>query len=458
LARLRASRVRPRFTGVCIPEQVTIGEMTASCVWLLALVANASSVSVLVTGDVVLRNEDVVAALQPLPAQLLAAQVVRVGSNPATDAARLKLERAQRAMATAERLTFELELQKAVDAYREALSLLDAGAEAIEDFSVIAQCQLRLGAVLLELNRVAQAKEAFTAAATLQTKVEADPARFNPNTVAQFARAQREALQAPSGSITLTGQPEGAQVRIDGRNVGTLPLSLRGLPPGHHWVKVTDEGHFTFVTQFVLEPARPAKLEVYLRETATPLEPLVRACTAPLTRGGAEIAAAQVRATGLNEAFVVTSRTLCQFFREPHLARALTFAMNDTAALAAARIALSESRFMGSPVAVLKSAPAPNLENAAAVKRLHPALAVLPFGGAQFLQHRTLVGGLFLGAELLLLATNIATAVVVLQDRDPQGGYFTPERSAALRVVNIAAFSALLVTVIGGGIDGLLHR
>ncbi|MEJ7602178.1 MAG: PEGA domain-containing protein, partial [Kofleriaceae bacterium] len=55
------------------------------------------------------------------------------------------------------------------------------------------------------------------------------------------------ALRGAAGMLSIVGEPQGAQVRIDGMPAGTLPVQLR-LVPGPHRIRVTQPGYTAFET------------------------------------------------------------------------------------------------------------------------------------------------------------------------------------------------------------------
>jgi hypothetical protein len=90
--------------------------------------------------------------------------------------------------------------------------------------------------------------------------------------------------------------------------------------------------------------------------------------------------------------------------------------------------------------------------------KVHPVLAILPFGAAQFVERRPLAAALFLVSEVLLLGANIGTYVAASRLRSPDGTYDQPVTAEALKWVANAALIGLIAEMVGGAIDGLLHR
>jgi hypothetical protein len=121
-------------------------------------------------------------------------------------------------------------------------------------------------------------------------------------------------------------------------------------------------------------------------------------------------------------------------------------------ASASAPIELKTQTPASAPVAV--TAPAKSKTRAA----VHPGLAWMPLGIAQFLEQRHLAGGLLLAAELLLAAVSTTTFALILADRLPSGAFNNAERNRSLQIVNLTSAGALLITAVVGAVDGELHR
>ncbi len=110
------------------------------------------------------------------------------------------------------------------------------------------------------------------------------------------------------------------------------------------------------------------------------------------------------------------------------------------------------------PPRVIAPATQPIVVQTVPRPRVHPAVALLPLGIGQFAEHRYVAGSLFLSAEILLLAANITTGILFFNDRAPVGSFYHPQTASTLQIVNLAALAALVLTVAGGAVDGLVHR
>ncbi len=76
-------------------------------------------------------------------------------------------------------------------------------------------------------------------------------------------RAARPAALA-TGSVTVDSRPRGAQVTIDGHALGVTPLSVPGLKPGEHAVRVVLAGYKPVSTTVTVKAGEAAKIAVTL--------------------------------------------------------------------------------------------------------------------------------------------------------------------------------------------------
>lgn len=80
------------------------------------------------------------------------------------------------------------------------------------------------------------------------------------------ARSTPAAKAAATGSVTVDSRPKGAQVTIDGRASGVTPLSVPGLSPGVHAVRVELAGHKPVTTTVTVKAGETAKIAVTLEQ------------------------------------------------------------------------------------------------------------------------------------------------------------------------------------------------
>lgn len=68
-----------------------------------------------------------------------------------------------------------------------------------------------------------------------------------------------------AASLTVLGAPDGAVVRLAGREVGKVPLTLSGLDPGRHSVELVAPAHDPWKAELLLEAGAATRVEATLR-------------------------------------------------------------------------------------------------------------------------------------------------------------------------------------------------
>jgi tetratricopeptide (TPR) repeat protein len=363
---------------------------------------------------------------------------------------------ANASLARGKKLAYEVDSGRAIAKFEEALAGFHRAAVAMTDFTPVAECLLHLGAAWLLEGREDRATTAFRQALALRSRAKLDPLVFNPDTVTFFRRIETAERRVPSGALTVNGQPEGATVAIDGHVEGELPLSIRNLPPGTHWLSVNKRGFSGFATQVLIPAGTAARQDVYLK----PVDPLSRILSglgnSQLSSDDLKALAATARDNAADAVVIVDST--------PQLGRVWD---NVNALLSApmpvrldAPQSWSELAAWVSPKAQPSSSAPTKVSVPAAPSRsqVSPWLALIPFGGGQFVEKRPVAGGLFAGSEIALLAINVIPAIMIATDRAADGTYFHAQRNASLQVVNQVAFTTLMAVLVYGAVDGMLHR
>ena len=344
---------------------------------------------------------------------------------------------------------FAMNANNAIRKYEEAIDLFERGLVAAKSFDLVTQSLTNLGATWLSLARPERATEAFQRALTLDPHLALDPAKFNPKTVAHFRAAERALANQARGSLTIDGSPAGATVWIDGRQVGRLPLTAPDLVTGEHWIVVGLQEHRRFASRITLRRGLPNRIDVFLE----PLSPALR-----VLRGGAvgddDANFFSEQADGAAQVLVVAGQNIINARAWRKRDGAFSNVVSGSTKEAVVDALADFLSFAASPA----SAPTLAQRIEAAPKRTPALLAILPLGIGQFVEHRPLAGALFLSGELLLIAANVATAVIANNDRVPQNYYSHAANDRVLQVINLSAFAGLIALIAGEGIEGYLKR
>lgn len=294
---------------------------------------------------------------------------------------------------------FVLRWKEALAAYDRAMRSLLSAPLTQEQRSRAWECALRWAAAAGEAGKDQEEVSAYGLALSLDAARDPEPRHFSPKIIAGVQHARTRRAQQKAAAMTVTGSPAGAEVWLDTRFVGRMPLSLSSLTPGKHALLVRQADHDAFAGPVSLRAEDTARIEIFLQPTgsATSSKPVVIVVPSPSATPP--------------------------------------------------------------PATPARTAVAPVLAASAPVRALvHPGASWLPLGIAQFLEHRPVAGALLLATQVALLVTNLTCYGLTLRDKGADGLYGNPARSEALKWVVNGTFIALGIDVIAGGIDGIVHR
>jgi len=82
--------------------------------------------------------------------------------------------------------------------------------------------------------------------------------------------AGAEAVPVTTGSLVFDSRPQGADIRLDGRLVGTTPFRLASVAVGEHTVRLELAGYRSVSTQVTVAPGRQARVAVTLEPAQPP--------------------------------------------------------------------------------------------------------------------------------------------------------------------------------------------
>ncbi len=296
----------------------------------------------------------------------------------------------------------EMRFETALTKYDEAVSLFARAMTAEGPWAPeLARCLADRGAHAVDLKRQDLAQNSFVRALTLTPSLVLSPRIYSPQVISLFQSTKRRVKSLPTATLTVVTTPSGATLEVDGVAMGNTPSSPT-LTATEHWIVVRRAGHEPVATSVIVSAGRVDKVELFLKVIETAASAPVQSSSAPI-------------------------------------------AIKNQPAVAAPAPA-------STPTALLIPA------KPKAGHSVHPGLAWMPLGIAQFLERRYVPGGLLLAAELLLAAASTTTFALIMVDRLPNGSFNNVERNRALQIVNLTSAGVLLVTAIIGAIDGELHR
>lgn len=107
--------------------------------------------------------------------------------------------------------------------------------------------------------RASNAEQMMGASLNLWPDQQASEYGWTMDTRTAFREVERSQAEAATGSVEISSDPDGAEVRIDGELKGFTPLEVKGLAAGQHWVEATIDGYYRG-GQFVAVPAGDASI------------------------------------------------------------------------------------------------------------------------------------------------------------------------------------------------------
>jgi tetratricopeptide (TPR) repeat protein len=150
-------------------------------------------------------------------------------------------EAADKQLAKAAKYLKKLNFGRAEKAFNKAIEGYEEAAAALTDVGPLLQAHLGIAEVAARQGEEDVARAALSAVVRLNPEHELDKSRFPPLFVSTHEEVRAEILKEKKASIVVDHSGVGAQVFVDGREVGTAPLKVIGLPPGKHLVRVFRE-------------------------------------------------------------------------------------------------------------------------------------------------------------------------------------------------------------------------
>lgn len=149
-----------------------------------------------------------------------------------------RVEQAERLRVAGKEAFAKGEYPKALEQLRAALDLYEEGIASVNKVEVLAETLGYLGATTHALEFDADAKDYFRRVVALVP--EAEPLDEFPEAAkALFLKEKAKLLKKKRGALTVTTEPAGAEVRIDGVERGPSPVTVKDLVRGDHYVQAS---------------------------------------------------------------------------------------------------------------------------------------------------------------------------------------------------------------------------
>ncbi|MBI4817350.1 MAG: PEGA domain-containing protein [Deltaproteobacteria bacterium] len=169
-------------------------------------------------------------------------------------------KKAQQLIAQAQAAMEDSELDAAISNLDKATKLLEANAEAVPDLRLLAEAYLQLGVAYFQNGDEDQGDEALGKAIHLDPDKKLDGSEYPPIFLRVYERSRYDVLRRPRASIEVKA-PAGAQLLLDGRNLGKTPMVLEEVLPGTHWIRIERAGEASEVQKVMVRSKRSVVVE-----------------------------------------------------------------------------------------------------------------------------------------------------------------------------------------------------
>jgi tetratricopeptide (TPR) repeat protein len=151
----------------------------------------------------------------------------------------------------------------ALEKLAESRAALIAGCGGADAGLLCSQALLE-GLIHFTAGRRDRAKLSFSQLAALDPSFDLDTTKVAPKVAAVFNEAQDRLRKKTPGLLDLSGRPQGAKVRLDGGESGSLPAILDRVLPGSHCVEVTDPAHGAWVARITMPAGGTVRMRAIL--------------------------------------------------------------------------------------------------------------------------------------------------------------------------------------------------
>lgn len=162
------------------------------------------------------------------------------------NAALQHITEARRLLEEGSQAYLDLQLDNATELLGQAIEEFDASQSALEDESGLGQALLYLGASYVFNGQTRTGRRVFERLHRQMPHIKPDPNEFPPEVVEQY---ERSAPRSNDGAIHIMSDPSGAIAYVDFVPRGQTPITVTGLPPGEHTVRLTRPGATPYIEQ-----------------------------------------------------------------------------------------------------------------------------------------------------------------------------------------------------------------
>ena len=179
------------------------------------------------------------------------------------DEALQHITEARRLLEEGSQAYLDLQLDNAIELLGLAIEEFDASQAALEDESGLGQALLYLGASYIFNGRTRIGRRVFERLHRQMPHIEPDPNEFPPEIVEQY---ERSAPRSTDGAIHIMSDPTGAIAYVDFVPRGLTPLTVTGVVPGEHTVRLTRPGATPYIEQVDVPRGGQSEVQAFLMD------------------------------------------------------------------------------------------------------------------------------------------------------------------------------------------------
>ncbi len=154
----------------------------------------------------------------------------------------------------------------AIEQFTEALRELRAIFPYLKDLRALEEAHLERGMTYQALGNDAWAKREYRMVLLLDPERKLDDAVVSPVVVDSFEKVRKSLLTSLKGSISIISKPSGASLTMDGKVVGTTPITVPGVIPGEHYLSLKHPGYKVWFGVLKVPEGAMEKREVFMVE------------------------------------------------------------------------------------------------------------------------------------------------------------------------------------------------
>ena len=160
------------------------------------------------------------------------------------------------------------EFEKAIPPLKKGISKTVASIKWKESFPALTRMCGLLALSYLQLGRNDEGEFLLKALAVIAPKPLPPEIRKNRIMLFRYGRTRRDIKSIPRGSIHIDGTT-GATVFMDGKNQGTIPITVKGLAQGIHYLQIQSKKHIPWGKALRIK-AGTYKVKIYLQQIKQP--------------------------------------------------------------------------------------------------------------------------------------------------------------------------------------------